>query len=91
MDYVDAELLESSLITDKNYWQNIFHYLDNSPKQDPAMATIGQTLAESAINVLGFQLEDLQQITSFFYDDNFQVWTDIFSFFKLANVTFELN
>ena len=67
MDYVDVELLESTILTDKNYWQNIFHYLDSSPKPDPAMITIGQTLAESAINVLGFQLDELQEITSFFY------------------------
>lgn len=70
---MDKELIESPNACDKSYWENIYHYLDSSPKPDPATLTLGQILSESAINVLGFQFENLHKITSFFYDDSFQV------------------
>ncbi len=74
LDMVDRELLrdESSVQTEKSYWQNIFHHLDTSPKADPAVVTLGTIFADSSIQVFGLKFEKLLEVTSLHYDDTLE-------------------
>jgi hypothetical protein len=69
---VDFHLLEHKSDPERSYWQNIFHVSDLSPKPDPAVVTLATVLSESAIQVFGLQIENLEDVSSFHYDDMFE-------------------
>ena len=69
---VDFHLLEQKSDPERSYWQNVFHFSDKSPKPDPAVVTLAHVLSESAIQVFGLKFENLQDVSSFHYDDIFE-------------------
>ncbi len=72
LDMVDEWLLgaefDHNLVAREDYWQNIFHHLDNSPKPKPEVITLGKAIAHRHLDEkLGenYEFYKLLELTSY--------------------------